>query len=117
MLYQYLLDDVARKRLNPQQNIQRQQQPGVRDEYVEGPSGELVSSPRANKSSNFGLYRARSAPKRRKAFHYPLNVVHKGSSSEQMEEESLPSSPQVPDFTVTSTGKAEVRGGNPRLTM
>ena len=117
MLYQYLLDDVARKRLNPQQNKQRQQQPGSRDEYVESPSGELVRSPRTNESTNFGLFRARSAPRGKKAFHYPLNVVQKGSPCEQIEDESLPSSPQLPDFAVTRTGKSEVKRGNARLTM
>ena len=117
MLYQYLLDDVARKRLNPQQNKQRQQQPGSRDEYVESPSGELVRSPRTNESSNFGLFRARSAPRRKKAFHYPLNAVHQGASTEHVEDESLPSSPQLSDFAVTRNGKSEVRRGDARLTL
>lgn len=113
MLYQYLLDDVARKQPKPKPVAQRQQT----EEYVESPSGELIASKEAAANeSKFRLLRTRSAPKRKKAFHYPLNALRQ-NDWEHVEDDSQPNSPQLPAFAATRTAKDELQRGTNRLTM
>lgn len=102
MLYQFLMDDVVRK-----QPKQAQRQAAKQDEYIEGPTGELVASPNSTR-----LLRSRSTPKRKEAFHYPMTAVRRDS-----EEESQPNSPQLPAFAATKVTKGELQRGDNRLTM
>ena len=102
MLYQYLLDDVARKQ--PKKTARQSKQ----TEYVESSTGELIPSKTAT-----GLFRARSTPKRKEAFHYPLNAVERDSEGD----DSVPTSPQVPAFAATRMAKEDVHQGSMRLTI
>ena len=100
MLYKYLLDDVARK----------QPKKAEKQQLVESSTGEYSPKKAAN------MLRTRSAkqPKRKLAPGFPMK---KFKGHEMDDDESLPSSPQVPAFAATKTTKDEVRRGENRLTM
>jgi hypothetical protein len=102
MLYQFLLDDVVRKQPKRSQGHSAEQ-----NEYVQSPTGELVPS-----KAGAGLLRAKSAPKR-KDFHYPMADTKRVSA----DDDSLPNSPQLPEFVKTKLGKDEVKRRKNRLTM
>ena len=80
MLYYFLLDDVARK--------QPKKADGKEAELVESPTGEMVPSTK-------GILRTRSEKhaKRKKAPGFPMKKL---KARVMDEDESLPSSPQLP---------------------
>ena len=96
------MDDVVRKQ------PKRQRKGPKPEEFVEDPTGELVPS-----KTSAGLLRSKSAPKRKDAFHYPLTGVRRDS----VDDDSLPNSPQLPEFAKTKIAKGEVQRGDNRLTM
>ena len=97
------MDDVVRK-----QPKRVQRQAAQLDEFVESPTGELVPS-----NTSAGLIRSKSTPKNKMAFHYPMTGVRKDS----LDDDSLPNSPQLPEFAKTKIAKGEVQRGENRLTM
>lgn len=102
MLYQFLLDDVARK--PPGSQTTRGRKSKV-EQSVEGQDGTMT--PR-----EVSLFRTQSTPKRTHAFHFPLQAV----KGETWEIESVPESPTLPPGVAKPSGNSEPRASQ-RLTM
>lgn len=100
MLYQFLLDDVARKQPQPRKNV----------EYVESRTEQTVAAGKKGGS----LARTRSAPRRTQAFHYPLRSIKRDT----WEDEAMPNSPTLPPFAVQRASRdSTTEGDSKRLTL
>lgn len=100
MLYQYLLDDVARK----------QPQPGAAAaevEYVESPTGEMV--PQVN--YKVGLFRTKSTPKRTQGSNTPVGVsAGHGLGGKSTTAFPYPVGPHAPGGTITGEDHLDGEG-------
>ena len=98
MLYQFLLDDVARKPPGSK--------PGGNEvDPAEGQSGQ--------KTKKQSLFRTRSTPKRTHAFHFPLQSIKR----ETWEDEAVPESPTLPPPAAQLPSPRSMPGEGNRLTM
>ena len=97
MLYQFLLDDVARKL------------PGSKSKTNEVDS----EGQNGQKTKKQSLFRTRSTPKRSHAFHYPLQAIKR----ETWEDEVVPESPTIPPPAAQVPSPRSMPHDSNRLTM
>ncbi|KAJ4505222.1 hypothetical protein HRR83_008680 [Exophiala dermatitidis] len=108
MLYQFLLDDVARK---PGAGASAARPHAARVDAVEGRDEEDVITKTPS------LFRTRSTPRRTRELHYhPLQGQGRRQESSIWIDDSVPASPTIPLMARVVSGRSELERSK-RLTM